>query len=83
MADVGVLDHALGAHHLEHLVADRVVVLEKEREVRADVDAALGLRTHHRFAQRAALLLVRNEVEDLFTGDRLRHFVPPCFAAGG
>jgi hypothetical protein len=55
------------------------VVLEQERQVRAHVDAADGLRPHHGVADRAAPLLVRREIQDLLTGDRLRHFERPSF----
>jgi hypothetical protein len=71
VADVRFLDDAFGAHHLVHLVADRLVVLEQEGEDARHVGAAQPLGRHRRRAQLGAALAVRDVVEDLRSLDAL------------
>ena len=79
--DVGFLDHPLGAGHLLDLVEDRLVVLEEEGEVRADVDAPLSLGLHGGVPDAVAALLVGDEVHDLAALHPLHDFSPSFFSA--
>src|SRR5579871_3555115 len=63
--DRRLVHDALDPQHLLNLVPDRCPVLEKKRQVSAQMNAAPSFDLHGHRAQRAAPVLVRRTVEDV------------------